>query len=427
MRTFLQSSAAAFRNVFFLAVILFTTVLKAQTVSSSDGFNFDNPQLLTENDLEIGSEYLFSNIGNNIDAIIRIDSLINGATVNKIDDNSNGTGFKSAFQPAVKSGGIIGSSYAVFTISFYQHGTSTSVSLPLVNVTPIDIDGSNSLKEFAEVRIGAGATANYLAASADILVQSMGGSAFMGKNMMGIERNDIDTAAMANMFTVTNTNISSFSVKYGTETSNASSGSRQFSLYFKSFSYIPSVLPVKLTSFTATLNNNKAELSWKTATEENVNYFMVEKSFDGINFSDAGMVFAFGNASTEKKYSMNDNLAGVTLPVVYYRLRSVDNDGKTQLSETRMLRLAKQNQNNISILTYPNPVTNELRITIPTAWQNKAVVYEVIALNGQTVNKTAKANAGQTETTDVSRLKSGIYTIRVSCDGQTAAQKIVKQ
>jgi Secretion system C-terminal sorting domain len=427
MKTFLQSSAAAFRNVFFLAVILFTTLLKAQTVSSSDGFNFDNPQLLTANDLEIGAEYLFSNVGNNIDAKIRIDSLVNGATISKIDDNSNGTGFKSAFQPAVKSGGIIGSSYAVFTISFYQHGTSTSVSLPLVNVTPIDIDGSNSLREFAEVRAGAGATANYLTVSPDISVQSMAGSAFMGKNVMGIERNGIDTAAMANMFTVTNANISSFSVKYGTETSNASSGARQFSLYFKSFSYIPSVLPVKLISFTASLYNNKAELNWKTATEENVNYFVVEKSFDGINFNDAGMAFAIGNTSSENKYSMNDNLVNVTSPVVYYRLRSVDNDGKTQLSETRMLKLSKQNSNNISILTYPNPVSSELRITIPAVWQNKPVTYEIVSLTGQVVSKSARAAAGQTETTNISNLQAGFYMVKVTCDGQVATQKIVKQ
>ncbi len=186
-------------------------------------------------------------------------------------------------------------------------------------------------------------------------------------------------------------------------------------------------LPIKLVSFNATLSgNNKVDLRWVTTSEVNVNYIAVERSLDGINFSDVSMVFASGNTTSENTYSFTDNVTSVSSPIVYYRLRPVDHDGKTQLSETRMIKLIKQNQNNISILTYPNPVTNELRITIPTAWQNKAVVYEVIALNGQTVNKTVKANAGQTETTDVSKLHSGIYTIRVSCDGQTTAQKIVK-
>jgi hypothetical protein len=187
------------------------------------------------------------------------------------------------------------------------------------------------------------------------------------------------------------------------------------------------ILPITLASFNATLtNNNKVDLRWVTTSEVNVNYFAVERSLDGINFSDASLVFALGSTTSENKYSFSDNITSVSSPVIYYRLRSVDNDGKTQLSEIRMIKLIKQIQNNISILTYPNPVTNELRITIPAAWQNKTVVYEVIALNGQTASKTAKANAGQTETTDVSRLQSGIYTVRVSCDGQTAAQKIVK-
>nr|WP_287424193.1 hypothetical protein [Candidatus Brachybacter algidus] len=50
-----------------------------------------------------------------------------------------------------------------------------------------------------------------------------------------------------------------------------------------------STLPVKLTAFTAILNNNKVDLKWTTASEVNVSHFVVEKSTDGINYSDAGM------------------------------------------------------------------------------------------------------------------------------------------
>jgi hypothetical protein len=41
--------------------------------------------------------------------------------------------------------------------------------------------------------------------------------------------------------------------------------------------------------------------------------------------------------------------------------------------------------------------------------------------------KTITANSIQTETLDISKQSNGFYTIRISCDGQKAAQKIVKQ
>ncbi|MEI2740432.1 MAG: hypothetical protein V9F01_16790 [Chitinophagaceae bacterium] len=47
----------------------------------------------------------------------------------------------------------------------------------------------------------------------------------------------------------------------------------------KWFNY-PSTLPVKLSSFSATLNNNsKVDLKWSTATETNLSHFVVERSY----------------------------------------------------------------------------------------------------------------------------------------------------
>ena len=47
-----------------------------------------------------------------------------------------------------------------------------------------------------------------------------------------------------------------------------------------------------------------------TATEINVSHFVIEKSTDGSNFSDAGILFATGNTTEEMKYAFSDNLAG---------------------------------------------------------------------------------------------------------------------
>ena len=194
-------------------------------------------------------------------------------------------------------------------------------------------------------------------------------------------------------------------------------------------SVLPNPLPVKLVSFNANLDpdQSRVNLTWITATEINANHFVVERSTDGSNFSEIGIVFAFGNTTEQKNYQLSDKINSLNAAVIYYRLRQVDIDGKAEYSATRLVRIGKEAENTISILTYPNPVVNELKVTIPTNWQNKKVVYEMFSVNGQIAKKIETANSSQTETLNVSNLNSGLYIVKVTCEGQIAQQKIVKQ
>ena len=137
-------------------------------------------------------------------------------------------------------------------------------------------------------------------------------------------------------------------------------------------------------------------------------------------------MFAYGSATEKADYTLADNIANDQAKIIYYRLRSVDIDGKGQLSATRFIRRNNQEENNITILTYPNPVSNELRITVPANWQNKKAVYEVFNSNGQIAKRSETSNSSQTETINVTNLAPGFYIVRVSCGGQIAQQKIVK-
>jgi hypothetical protein len=186
-------------------------------------------------------------------------------------------------------------------------------------------------------------------------------------------------------------------------------------------------LPVKLVSFTAMLNNNKVDLNWITATEMNVNHFVIERSTDGHTFSDAGVVVAFGNTTERKNYQYSDNIGSINATVIYYRLRQVDIDGKFEYSATRIIRISKQTGNTITILTYPNPVTSELRITIPDNWQGKKVTYEFVNANGHVSGKSQVGSSSQTEILNVSTLSPGLYIVKASCEDQLAQQKIIKQ
>jgi hypothetical protein len=429
-------------GVLALAVCVLSNTISAQSgpggVSGSTndlltkGLSFKTARLETNrnSDLKQGAVYLFEDVFTGVDARLKIDSLVNGAKVLKIDDNSNGLGYADALQPEVQSGNVIGRSYAVFSITFYKEGSQTVQPLQSVNATALDIDGSLTLKEFAEVNMGQGATASYMGGGlSDLSLLNLLTGKFRGDNILGIERSGIDTSSFANMYTTKNTAVSSFTIKFGTMTLLPTTDSRQFSLYMKGFTYPSQVtLPVELSSFSAMFNgDNKVELKWTTATEINVSHFVIEKSLDGKSFSDAGVVFAAGNSSSDINYSFNDKVNVSQSNMFYYRLRSVDIDGRKQYSSIRMVRIAKDNTQGIAILTYPNPVTNELRITVPASWQGKKVSYEVLSNNGRLTIRTESGNSSQTEAINVSALNSGMYLVRVSCNGETAVQKIVKQ
>ncbi|MEO8405112.1 MAG: T9SS type A sorting domain-containing protein [Chitinophagaceae bacterium] len=451
MKTFVPSTNSLI-NTAVVAVALFSNSLFAQSGNgggnsgtgngnggpngnAGTGLSFDkNPSLMTGSttDLKQGAVYFYQDVMADIDATVRIDSLVNGAKVTQIDDNSNGLGYKEAFQPEVRTGNVIaGKSYAVFTIKFFKANTTTNASTPVslqsVNVTALDIDGNVNLKEFAEINMGSGGTAKYMSTTNDLSLLQILTGRFVAQNILGIERTGIDTAALANMYTASNGAVSSITFKYGALTVLPEQTARQFSLYMKGFTYPNQItLPIELVSFDAVLNNNKVDLKWVTATEKNVDHFAVEKSLDGVNYSDAGIVFAYGNTTEEKKYSFSDTKINTsTSGVIYYRLHSIDMDGKSQYSPIRMIRISKDQA--INVVTYPNPVTNELRVTIPQTWQGKKVSYEIFNTNGRVINRTESGSSSQTEAINASSFSPGVYVVKVTCNGETATQKIVKK
>ena len=109
------------------------------------------PTLTTATPLVAGAVYRYSNINTGIDALVRIVSLNNGATLATIDNNTAPTGgapdLRAFFNPEL--GGSNARSVD-FQITFVTAGTNTPLPFDFV-ATAIDVDGdSGSLREYAE-------------------------------------------------------------------------------------------------------------------------------------------------------------------------------------------------------------------------------------------------------------------------------------
>ena len=113
-------------------------------------------------------------------------------------------------------------------------------------------------------------------------------------------------------------------------------------------------LPVELTSFTAVAQGAGARLVWRTASEKNSAYFVVERSTDGQVFAPLTRIAGQGTTTQDHTYSWTDASVSAT-PTVYYRLRQVDTDNTTSYSPVRQVTLAVAGMNQLTPYAYPNP------------------------------------------------------------------------
>ena len=177
------------------------------------------------------------------------------------------------------------------------------------------------------------------------------------------------------------------------------------------------ILPIELSCFTSECMNGTTALKWTTATERNNNFFTVQYSFDGINFSDIGTIKAAGNSNDSKYYEFID-----TKPLSdysYYRLKQTDFDKETTYTPVIGSERCK------TIFDYyfevfPNPAAESINI------KTDVTGAELIILNsiGQLAYKTILS---ENETAiDISQLNTGLYFVQVIKEGKTQTKKVIK-
>ena len=133
-------------------------------------------------------------------------------------------------------------------------------------------------------------------------------------------------------------------------------GSYVNDLTFSCFSEIcAESLPVELMEFDAVNGEDcTIELTWKTATETNNDYFKIEKSTDGINYETIGTVDGKGNSSTPTVYTFTDRSPSLDN---YYRLKQVDISGIVSTSSQLIIRSDCFDDGAVNTIdVFPNPV-----------------------------------------------------------------------
>jgi hypothetical protein len=89
------------------------------------------------------------------------------------------------------------------------------------------------------------------------------------------------------------------------------------------------VLPIELLNFSGQCKNGANNLTWSCATETNNDYFVIERSIDGMNFDEVARIDGAGNSTQQTNYSYSDE-SFVKDTINYYRLKQVDYNGASE-------------------------------------------------------------------------------------------------
>lgn len=192
------------------------------------------------------------------------------------------------------------------------------------------------------------------------------------------------------------------------------------------YSYITSgIVPVELTSFSASASADVVTLDWTTATELNNRGFNIERSSEKNEWRTIGFIEGKGTTSEPQHYLYSDRLSDIKSNKLYYRLKQIDNDGTYKYSNIVEVGIAPSSftlsQN------YPNPFnpSTKIKYSIP---QSSKVVVKVFDMLGKEVTTLVneEKQAGTYELTwNAQDMPSGVYTYSIKAGSYTAVKKMV--
>jgi hypothetical protein len=177
----------------------------------------------------------------------------------------------------------------------------------------------------------------------------------------------------------------------------------------------PRTLPVSFVKFTAERSGSEVLLTWDVTNEVNNDRYEVEHSLGNGSFKKIGTVSArSGNSNTYRLTDKNPGLSHSN----FYRIKQVDNDGKSSFSPVRMVKFESKSLMTIT----PNPATTFINV-----YSNEA------GLNVNVFDESGKRVASKVVTNgsvqfDISRLAKGIYMVVAERNGvRVETTRIVKQ
>lgn len=432
--------------------------------------NFNDKQYVTgtgSGSTSAGAQWKFYNVATDaststqVNAIITIENAYHAVVSNfddnnALDQNGNAT-LANLFAPTISPDQTLSSTdragYVQFRITFYKNtmtgvankwnanNYSETIQLTGLNYVHYDIDGTSNasyqLRETGTVQDATVSTPNpsiTVNANSELNPYNYTGDGVNWRGFMGSTCNRDNTSQCAEVVAAFKF-IGAFSTivfrmgynyhRISGSGMNQTPG-RLYASTFGCFSFPqPTILPVKLLSFSGSYHDNASSLSWETESEVNFDHYEIERSANGSDYTYAGRVAA-QTGSSKKLYDFTDNITAVNGNLFYYRLKMIDIDGKYKYSNVILIRRDARSINGVSVS--PNPIvggnTGTVRITSIAAGK---IDMRVIDLTGKVVlQQQSRVSEGinSISINNLNHLQSGIYTVQVLQNDEAMTTKI---
>jgi hypothetical protein len=171
-------------------------------------------------------------------------------------------------------------------------------------------------------------------------------------------------------------------------------------------------LPLHRLNLSTTLSAGKVLVSWEAENELNTALFVVQRSINGIYFSDITSKPPVGPVNTPTTYQVTDDLHGVkNASCVYYRIKAMDSDGRVAYSRINMVKVGKP----ATARFWPLPFTDKLTLDYYATLSTKLKITMVNAAGHSVKELDLNVNPGhnQISFSDMDRVAAGVYFIRI--------------
>ena len=184
------------------------------------------------------------------------------------------------------------------------------------------------------------------------------------------------------------------------------------------------MIPVELTSFTATANGKEVILNWSTATELNNQGFEVQRKFSGKDFVTVGFVKGHGTTTAPNNYTYIDKL--IDAGKYFYRLKQIDYGGKYEYSQKVEINWSpftayKLEQN------YPNPFnpTTTIGFGIPEKGNVRLSILNILGEEVRVLLNEEKESGYHSVDFSASGLPSGVYFYQLKAGNFIDTKKMI--
>ena len=397
-----------------------------------------NQVISNDGSYSVGEVFRYTNavtIPTNINAFIYIEAAQNAA-IQTFDNN--GAGVSARFQPTIRPNpanltAATQEGWVQFKIEFRYNGGPSAGQL--VNLAPglqyrhFDIDGftNGSTGYFRETGWTTGQLGAYFIAPTNL---TNGGSItdagppnptkwieILGQTSEHNGPSSDPNVTYTSQFGPVNTIRFRMGYQFvkGNGGNIANQVAREYAVEFGCFDLSNNIiLPVKLESFNGVYKNEKVKLNWATSAEINFSRFEVERSVNGVDYSEAGIVFGNGDPALTTRYEFPDDLSSVNSAIVYYRLKMVDDDETFSYSPVVVIRREANASARLSI--FPNPSAGgNVQLRVSSASRGPIEI-KIFDLNGKVLSKQVQSVSDGSNSINIKLpvLNNGVYTMHVA-------------